>query len=64
VCRSTAQEGTAYATVFFNVLRNVSKDDTTQYVLALLEEALVGAFSTLQPLAPETARCAPAAASA
>jgi hypothetical protein len=37
------QEGTAYAAVFMNVLRNVSKDDTTQYVLALLDEAVTGA---------------------
>ena len=39
------QEGTAYAAVFLSVLRNVSKDDTTQYVLAVLDEALTGARS-------------------
>jgi V-type H+-transporting ATPase subunit H len=37
------QEGTAYAAVFMNVLRSVSKDETTQYVLALLDQALAGA---------------------
>jgi hypothetical protein len=37
------QEGTAYAAVFMNVLRSVSKDETTQYILALLDQALVGA---------------------
>ena len=37
------QEGTAYAAVFMNVLRSVSKDETTQYILALLDQALAGA---------------------
>lgn len=53
--RSAPQEGSAYAAVFFNVLRSVSKDDTTQYVLALLEEAFVGASSPHQPRARNTA---------
>lgn len=59
--RPTPQEGSAYAAVFFNVLRSVSKDDTTQYVLALLEEAFVGASSRHQPRARNTAHSAPAA---
>ena len=41
--RAAVQEGTAYAAVFVNVLRSVAKDETTQYVLALLDEALAGA---------------------
>jgi hypothetical protein len=59
--RSTPQEGSAYAAVFFNVLRSVSKDDTTQYVLALLEEAFVGASCPHQPRARNTAHSAPPA---
>ena len=33
-----------------SVLRNVSKDDTTQYVLALLDEALAGARKPGHPM--------------
>jgi V-type H+-transporting ATPase subunit H len=43
-CPACRQEGAAYAAVFVNVLRSVSKDETAQYVLALVEEALAGAF--------------------
>jgi len=31
------------------VLRNVSKDETTKYVLALLDEALIGAHTRRAP---------------
>ena len=44
------QEGTAYAAVFMNVLRSVSKDETTQYILALLDQALAGACMPELPL--------------
>ena len=37
------QDGPAYAAVFLAVLRSVSNDETTKYVLALLDEALIGA---------------------
>jgi len=35
-----AKEGQAYVDAFFNVLRNVSRDETVQYTLALLKEML------------------------
>lgn len=37
------KEGPAYAAVFVAVLRNASRDEPTAYVLALLDEALLGA---------------------
>lgn len=37
------QEGPAYAEAFFNVLRSVTKEDTVQYVLAILDEMVAGA---------------------
>ncbi len=36
------QEGPAYAEAFFNVLRSVTKEDTVQYVLAILDEMVAG----------------------
>ena len=34
------QDGKAYVETFFNVLRNVTKEETVQYTLALLREML------------------------
>ncbi len=36
------QAGPAYAEAFLTVLRNVTKEDTVQYVLALLDDLLQG----------------------
>ncbi|EIE21667.1 vacuolar ATP synthase subunit H [Coccomyxa subellipsoidea C-169] len=36
------EEGPAYAEAFFNVLRSVTKEDTVQYVLAILDEMVAG----------------------
>ena len=36
------QAGPAYAEAFLSVLRNVTKEDTVQYVLALLDNMLTG----------------------
>ena len=36
------QEGPDYVRVFVNILRNINKDDTVEYVLALIDEMLTG----------------------
>lgn len=36
------QAGPAYAEAFLSVVRNVTKEDTVQYVLALLDDMLSG----------------------
>ena len=36
------QSGPSYIEAFLTVLKNVTKDETVQYVLALLEEMLAG----------------------
>ena len=36
------QDGPAYVEAFLMVLRNVTKEETVQYVLALLDEMLTG----------------------
>ncbi|BDA44912.1 V-type proton ATPase subunit H [Coccomyxa sp. Obi] len=36
------EEGPAYAEAFFNVLRSVTKEDTVQYVLAILDQMVAG----------------------
>lgn len=36
------QAGPAYAEAFLTVLRNVTKEDTVQYVLAVLDQLLAG----------------------
>ena len=36
------QAGPAYAEAFLSVVRNVTKEDTVQYVLALLDDMLTG----------------------
>lgn len=39
---TTLQDGAAYFKTFLAVLKNVSKEETTEYVLTLLDEALQG----------------------
>ena len=41
------QAGPSYTEAFLTVLRNVTKEDTVQYVLALLDQLLAGALSSL-----------------
>ncbi len=41
-CAAVVQEGPAYAEAFFNVLRSVTKEDTVQYVLAILDQMVAG----------------------
>jgi hypothetical protein len=36
------QDGAAYFKTFLAVLKNVTKEETTEYVLALIDEALQG----------------------
>lgn len=36
------QEGPDYIRVFVNILRNINKEDTVEYVLALIDEMLTG----------------------
>lgn len=36
------QDGPAYVRVFVRVLRDIFKDDTVEYVLALIDEMLAG----------------------
>ena len=36
------QEGPAYVRVFVSILRDISKEDTIEYVLALIDEMLTG----------------------
>ncbi len=36
------QAGPSYAEAFLTVLRNVTKEDTVQYVLAVLDQLLAG----------------------
>ena len=36
------QDGPAYVRVFVSILRNISKEETIEYVLALIDEMLTG----------------------
>ena len=36
------QSGSSYVEAFLTVLKNVTKDETVQYVLALVEQLLAG----------------------
>lgn len=38
------QNGPAYCQAFLNVLRNVTKEEAVQYVLALIDDLLSGTF--------------------
>ena len=38
------QNGPAYCQAFLNVLRNVTKEEAVQYVLALIDDMLSGTF--------------------
>ena len=38
------QSGSSYIEAFLTVLKNVTKDETVQYVLALVEQMLAGAL--------------------
>lgn len=52
------QAGAAYVEAFETVLKNVAKDETVQYVLALLEAMLEGMSSQLRRLmVPTSALC-------
>jgi hypothetical protein len=42
-----AQSGSSYAEAFLGVLRAVTKDDVVQYVLAVLNDIISGAFARL-----------------
>ena len=48
------QAGPSYAEAFLTVLRNVTKEDTVQYVLAVLDQLLAGSLpnarKSLQPI--------------
>jgi hypothetical protein len=39
------QSGPSYVEAFLTVLKNVTKDETVQYVLALVEEMLAGGWA-------------------
>ena len=63
------QDGPAYAEAWLSVLKNVSKDDAVQYVLASVEQAFAGMGPAHNPAcrsrcspAPRTGRDAPRAA--
>jgi hypothetical protein len=43
VC-AALQSGPSYVEAFLTVLKNVTKDETVQYVLAMVEEMLAGAL--------------------
>ena len=43
------QEGAAYAEAWLSVLKNVSKDETVEYTLALIEQAFAGAAAFTAP---------------
>lgn len=62
--RPAAQRGEAYVELFVVILQNVNKEETVQYVLALLDDLLVGEDrrSARPPLAPHPwrMRCRPA----
>lgn len=49
------QSGSSYIEAFLTVLKNVTKDETVQYVLALVEQMLAGALA-----GPRTLGCWPA----
>lgn len=36
------QDGPSYVRVFLNILRNITKEETVEYVLALIDEMLAG----------------------
>lgn len=38
----TAQNGAAYVAVFLNVVRNINKEETVEYILAVIDELLSG----------------------
>ena len=42
---SVLQNGPAYCEAFLNVLRNVTKEEAVQYVLALIDDMLSGTHS-------------------
>lgn len=42
---NTLQAGPAYVEAFLSVLRNVTKEDVVQYVLALLDDLLTGQWA-------------------
>lgn len=41
-CMHNMQNGPAYCEAFLNVLRNVTKEEAVQYVLALIDDMLSG----------------------
>lgn len=41
---SFSQSGPSYIEAFLTVLKNVTKDETVQYVLAMVEETLAGGW--------------------
>ncbi len=44
------QAGPSYAEAFLTVLRNVTKEDTVQYVLAVLDQLLAGTLPNIPEL--------------
>lgn len=54
------QAGPAYAEAFLSVVRNVTKEDTVQYVLALLDDMLSGQPSLRDSHLAEKNLCAAA----
>lgn len=52
------QSGSSYIEAFLTVLKNVTKDETVQYVLALVEQMLAGApVGRVGLLGQAAARC-------
>lgn len=50
------QRGEAYVELFVVILQNVNKEETVQYVLAMLDDLLVGACCDAPPIGARDAR--------
>lgn len=42
---SFSQDGPSYIHVFISILRDIQKEDTVEYVLALIDDMLTGVIS-------------------